>query len=143
MKKISVIMISVAVGFLFGKQVNAQNLPGESIAIIEPYRLQISFYKTTNLIFPYAIKSVDRGSSDILVQKAKGIENILQVKAAKLGFQQTNLTVVTADGKLYSYNLDYTDTPEVFNIRFGDSSKTNQAAFFSSGRNNESQLQTD
>src|SRR4051812_37752723 len=68
--------------------------------IIEPYPLNITLNKTTNLIFPYAIKSVDRGSADVLAQKAKGVENILLVKAGKENFSETNLSVITADGKL-------------------------------------------
>ena len=58
---------------------------------IEPYSLQIGINKTTNLIFPYEIKSVDRGSRDVLVQKAKGIENVLQVKANALLIQVPSL----------------------------------------------------
>lgn len=143
MKKISIIIITGVLSFLIVVQSYAQNISTESITIIDPYRLQITFNKTTNLIFPYAIKSVDRGSSDILVQRVRGIDNILQLKAAKLGFEETNLTVVTADGKLYSYNLDYSDSPEVFNIRFGDSAKINQEAFFSTGTINELQMRTD
>ena len=39
--------------------------------VIDPYHLFITYYKTTNLVFPYAIKSVDRGSQDILAQAVK------------------------------------------------------------------------
>lgn len=84
---------------------------------IEPYRLAITFAKTTNLIFPYAIKSIDKGSRDILVQKAIGVENVLQLKAAKQAFPETNLTVVTADGSLYSYVLNYSEQPIGINIK--------------------------
>ena len=84
---------------------------------IEPYRLSVTFSKTTNLIFPYAIKSIDKGSRDILVQKAIGVENVLQVKAGKKDFLETNLTVITADGSLYSYVLNYADTPTGINIK--------------------------
>jgi conjugative transposon TraN protein len=86
-------------------------------ALIEPYRLALTFSKTTNLIFPYAIKSIDKGSRDILVQKAIGVENVLQVKAAKPNFAETNLTVVTADGSLFSYVLNYADKPTGINIK--------------------------
>lgn len=83
---------------------------------IEPHPLTIAYSKTTNVIFPYAIVSVDRGSRDVLAQKASGVENILQVKAAKENFQQTNLTVVTADGKLTSFVVDYAEQPAALNI---------------------------
>ncbi|REA60061.1 conjugative transposon protein TraN [Dyadobacter luteus] len=84
--------------------------------VIEPFPLQITYNKTVNVIFPYAIKSVDRGSRDILAQKAKGVENILQLKAAEKNMKQTNLTVVTADGKLFSFVVDYTEQPTQLNI---------------------------
>jgi len=83
---------------------------------IEPYHMAVAYSKTTNVIFPYAIISVDRGSRDVLAQKAKGVENILQVKAAKDSFPQTNLTVLTADGKLTSFVVDYAEQPDVLNM---------------------------
>ncbi len=91
---------------------------------IEPYPLQIGFNKTTNLLFPYAIKSVDRGSKEILVQKNKGNENVLLIKANKENFIATNLSVITADGKLYSFLVSYAIEPPVLNISFDtDSNK--------------------
>lgn len=85
---------------------------------IDPYHLTVAFRKTTNLVFPYAIKSVDRGSKAILAQKANGVENILQVKAAALGFDETNLTVVTADGKLYSFLINFEEHPTLLSLVF-------------------------
>ena len=78
--------------------------------------MEITFNKTTNLIFPYSVKSVDRGSKDILVQQPKGTENIIQIKAGKPKFTQTNLSVITIDGKLYSFIVDYTSQPNQLNI---------------------------
>lgn len=78
---------------------------------IEPFKLPITYYKTTHLVFPEAIMGVDRGSEDILVQKAGGVENILQVKATKPHFKETNLTVITADGRLYPYIVSYSERP--------------------------------
>ncbi len=80
--------------------------------------MAICFNKTSNLIFPYAIKSVDRGSSAVLAQKARGAENVLQVKAGKENFPQTNLSVITADAQLYSFLIEYADEPPVLNISF-------------------------
>ena len=87
MKKISAVIVTGILLVLINVEVFSQNsLQTEKTSIIEPQHLAISFYKTTNLIFPFAIKSVDRGSKDVLVQIAKGVENILQVKAAKSNF---------------------------------------------------------
>jgi len=103
--------------------------------IIEPYPLSITFNKTTNLIFPYAIKSVDRGSRDVLVQKAKGGENILLVKAGRENFPETNLSIITADGKLYSFLLRYTGNPSLLNISFAKDTIENFASLPEAGTN--------
>jgi len=143
MKKLGIVMITGIVLVLSHGQVLAQNTSETKAMVIEPYHLTITFNKTTNLIFPYAIKSVDRGSKDILAQKAEGIENILQIKAGKLRFEQTNLSVITADGTLYSYILDYTDKPGVLNIRYDNYKEIRPQAFFSTGSINEAQMQAD
>lgn len=77
--------------------------------------LAIAYSKTTNLIFPYEIISVDRGTNDLLVQKVKGVENILQLKAAKENFAETNLSVITADGQLYSFVVNYNEEHPILN----------------------------
>ena len=88
-------------------------------ASIEPYRIDITASKTTNLIFPFAIQSVDRGTEDILVAKASGAENILHIKASRDSFPETNLTVITKDGILYSFIVRYNNSPVRLNIVFG------------------------
>jgi len=85
------------------------------------YPLQISLDKTTTIIFPYSIISVDLGSQDVLAQKAKGIENVLQLKANKKDFHQTNVSVFTADGKLYPFMVTYFPDPSTLNLSFATS----------------------
>ncbi|PSK90775.1 conjugative transposon protein TraN [Taibaiella chishuiensis] len=120
MRKISAVWISFIILFITQYESQAQSLiNGVRQSTIASFPLTITFSKTTNLMFPYPIKSVDKGSKDVLVQIAKGVENILQVKAAKQGFAETNLTVVTSDGKLYSYLLNYSDFPAALNIKVG------------------------
>lgn len=92
---------------------------------IESFPISVCLVKTTNIIFPSSIKSVDRGSKDVLVQKAKGIENILQVKAARQNFVTTNLSVITADGKLYSFIVSYSNDTTL-NLNFEKDSSTPQ-----------------
>src|SRR3954470_1354464 len=119
MKLILVIMIAGTFFLIPGDALFSQSSIGEFLpTIIEPYPLKITLNKTTNLIFPYAIKSVDRGSADVLAQKAKGVENILLVKAARENFPETNLSVITADGKLYSFVLNYISNPPAINLSF-------------------------
>ncbi|HRQ48981.1 MAG TPA: conjugative transposon protein TraN [Agriterribacter sp.] len=85
---------------------------------IPPFQIAVSFNKTSNLIFPFAIRSVDRGSAAILAQKAKGAENILQIKAGKLDFPATNLSIVTSDARFYSFLVEYAEQPSVLNLCF-------------------------
>ena len=88
------------------------------VSFIPSYRLTITTGKTTNLVFPYSIISVDRGTRDILAQKVKGVENVLELKADKPGFPQTNVSVITSDGKLFSFVVDYAEEPAQLNFAF-------------------------
>jgi conjugative transposon TraN protein len=108
--------------------------------IIEPYHLTITWNKTTNLIFPYAIKSVDRGSQDVLAQKVKGVENILLVKAGKENIAETNLSVITSDGKLYSFILSYNKNPSLLNISFIKDTTLEASVALLESENNEAQM---
>lgn len=105
-------ILALAVLFHFG--VAAQST---QLFAIQTYPLEITTGKTVNLIFPYPIKSVDRGSEHILVQKISGAENILQVKAASTEFEPTNITVVSSDGQLFSFLAEYAADPLQLNIQ--------------------------
>lgn len=100
---------------LFTVKVNAQP---DSIV---PYSLSVGLNKTTSLVFPQIIKSIDRGSRDLLIQKVNGVENVLQVKAARENFDETNMTVITADGKLYSFIVRYGAEPSHLTIQLDSS----------------------
>ncbi len=89
--------------------------------------IDISEQQTTSLLFPYPIVSVDRGSQDILAQKPKGIENVLQIKAAQEQFMQSNLTVVTTDGKLYNFQICYNAEPGSLAYDFSSNEKPGSA----------------
>lgn len=73
--------------------------------------IQLSANKTTTLVFPSPIRGVDRGSADVLAQKAVGSDLILQLKAGRTGFEETNLTVITAGGGLYTFSVTYARLP--------------------------------
>jgi conjugative transposon TraN protein len=114
-KYILIALFLLIVRFVTNAQTSGTTL---NVRTIQPYRISASYDMTSNLIFPYSIKSVDRGSAGLLVQKAKGLENILQVKAAEKNFTSTNLSVVTGDGKFYSFLVDYSEHPLVLNYSF-------------------------
>ena len=133
----------LVMGFLLLLTISAfaQQTEKNRLSKIEPDSLTIAYSKTTNIVFPFAIKSVDRGSQDILVQKAKGLENILQIKAAQKRFFQTNLTVVTADGKLYSFVLNYGENSPQLNLTVNKTKPEGQEIYFSSESGNEKDVQ--
>ena len=107
---ITLLLVAV-VDSLKAQEINA------SASAIASSPLEISDRMTTNLIFPQAIKSVDRGSRSILAQKAHQVENILQVKAESSQLEDSNLTVITADGSFYSFAVAYRPAPRLLNLK--------------------------
>ncbi len=73
--------------------------------------LEISTDKTTSLIFPFAIRHVDRGMRSVLAQQIKDVPTILLVKAAERDFKETNLSVVTEDGSVYAFTVSFNNKP--------------------------------
>lgn len=73
--------------------------------------LSVTTDKTTSLIFPFPVRYVDRGTKDIIVQPVKENENLLLVKAASKNFSETNLSVVTGDGNVYTFTVNYSASP--------------------------------
>jgi conjugative transposon TraN protein len=98
--------------------------------------LSISTEKTTSLIFPFPIKYVDRGTRDILVQPVKEDERILLVKAASKQFAETNLSVVTGDGNVYEFTVNYTPQPSVLVLHLPPNKKATISAYASAILNN-------
>ena len=85
---------------------------------ITPRQVEVSFNKTTHLIFPAPVQYVDLGSTDIIADKATGAANVVRLKAAVRDFQaETNLTVITADGRFYAFDVRYADDPGPLSIR--------------------------
>jgi len=101
---------------------------GMQMFVSQPFPLELTTSKTTHLVFPYDIVSVDKGSRDIMAQKAKGVSNILRVKAAVADFHSTSLTVITSDGKLYSFTVDYAAEPLQLTIEFAGNNPWPKAA---------------
>lgn len=66
--------------------------------VIAPRKIEVSYSKTTHILFPAEVKYVDLGSSNIIAGKAAGAENVVRVKAAVRDFaDETNFSVITAD----------------------------------------------
>ncbi|WP_324756196.1 conjugative transposon protein TraN [Sphingobacterium thalpophilum] len=80
---------------------------------IEPYKMQVTYDKTSHLIFPTAIRYVDLGSEYLIAGKAEDAENVLRVKASVRDFDaETNFSVITNDGRFYSFNVYYSGYPD-------------------------------
>ncbi|MCW3074573.1 MAG: traN [Flaviaesturariibacter sp.] len=73
--------------------------------------IQLAADKTTSLVFPSPIVHVDRGSKEVLVLRVKEASHILLAKAASSALAKTNLSVITADGSLYSFSVSYDTLP--------------------------------
>ncbi|MEP0711331.1 MAG: conjugative transposon protein TraN [Algoriphagus sp.] len=127
--KITHLILFAALVLLTTVDLKAQGISRGSSQTIPASQLQISDQMTTNLIFPYAIKSVDRGNRNILVQKASAVENILQVKAENSELQNSNLTVITEDGSFYSFALEYQKVPQNLNLKILQTGNSDLADF--------------
>lgn len=90
--------------------------------------LCISTDKTTSLVFPFPIKHVDRGTQAVLAQQVKDAPAVLLVKAGNRNFPETNLTVVTEDGSLYSFQVRYDGNPAQLTFRLPVQTKESIAA---------------
>ena len=96
--------------------VRAQTKPSFTLAALPAQPIPVSYNKMTNLVFPAPIRTGIKVSKEILVQKVKGVENVIELKAARPHFVATNLSVFGVDGRLYSFDLEYVDSPKVLSF---------------------------
>lgn len=109
---------------------------------VKPYEVEVTYNKTTHLLFPSAIRYVDLGSDYLIAGKAEDAENVLRIKASKAGFEEeTNFSVITEDGKFYNFDVFYNPNPYTMNYDLLDMqegkkrNKTNDALFEELGFN--------
>ena len=131
----------------FAAQSNAQDSIRTPLALgkIEPYRMEVTYDKTSHLIFPTAIRYVDLGSEYLIAGKAEDAENVLRVKASVRDFEpETNFSVITNDGRFYSFNVYYSSYPEAMSYdlltmqKAVDKAKGNDVLFEELGNNSPS-----
>lgn len=121
-------LLSIAIAglLLFVMQASAQDkFTPYAVKSSKGHPVSISETKTTSIVFPFDIVSVDRGRKEVMVQKAKGVNNILLLKAGRASFPETNLTVITADGQLYPFVLNYDHDPDSLYLSFKKSVNEN------------------
>ncbi|TGD59000.1 conjugative transposon protein TraN [Flavobacterium humi] len=109
---------------------------------IEPYHMEVTYEKTSHLIFPTAIRYVDLGSEYLIAGKADDAENVLRIKASVREFEaETNFSVITNDGRFYSFNVYYSPCPETLSYdlqamqKTADKSNGNDVLFEELGSN--------
>lgn len=91
---------------------------------IESYEMQVTYDKTSHLIFPSAIRYVDLGSEYLIAGKAEDAENVLRVKASVQDFgPETNFSVITDDGRFYSFDAYYSTCPAALGYNLLDMQK--------------------
>lgn len=76
---------------------------------IRPINLQLNDNKYLFIKFPAEINYADMGSYDLTAKKC--LSKILKLKATTPHFDKTNLSVVTTDGKYYSFIVEYYSKP--------------------------------
>lgn len=85
-------------------------------ARLEPYKLEVTYNKTTHLLFPSTIKYVDLGSENLVANKTEAVANVLRIKSATKDFEgETNFSVITEDGKFYNFDVYYSTYPTSLN----------------------------
>lgn len=89
--------------------------------MVPPYGLEVTYDKTTHIIFPSSVRYVDLGSPNLVAGKADGAENVIRVKAVVKNFRdETNMSVITESGSFYTFNVKYADEPLLLNIEMKD-----------------------
>lgn len=89
--------------------------------MVPPYGLEVTYDKTTHIIFPSAVRYVDLGSTNLIAGKADGAENVIRVKATVKDFRdETNMSVITESGSFYTFNVKYSDEPLLLNVEMKD-----------------------
>lgn len=79
--------------------------------------LPVTLNKMTNIIFPGSVRLAVKVSRDVLAQKVRGVDNVIELKAMRRGFAPTNLSVYGVNGRLYSFVLKYVDDTSTLNYR--------------------------
>lgn len=106
--------IALTIGFAVTSFAQDRARSPLALGKIEPYKMEVTYDKTSHLIFPTAIRYVDLGSEYLIAGKAEDAENVLRVKATVRDFEaETNFSVITNDGRFYSFNVYYSEYPDV------------------------------
>jgi len=133
----------IAITFSITALLQAQEKQPEVLPLgeVQPYFIEVTYDKTSHIIFPAGIRYVDLGSDYIIAGKAEDADNVLRVKSAVKGFDpETNFSVITEDGNFYEFNACYSEAPGIlsYNLSKGqkqsDRSNTGDVRFEALGK---------
>jgi hypothetical protein len=82
--------------------------------------IPVSLNKMTNLIFPESILVAVKVSRDLIAQKVRGVNNVLELKAGREGMAETNLSVYGVGGRVYSFTVHFSGDSAVLNYQVID-----------------------
>ncbi|MFD1140801.1 conjugative transposon protein TraN [Larkinella insperata] len=85
----------------------------DQTAFQSSYNISVTANKTTHLIFTYDIKYADLGSKELVGEAVGNANNVFRIKAAGRSLMESNLTIITADGRLFSFLVNYEESPTV------------------------------
>lgn len=106
---------------------SAPAIPIQDNNVVRSYYVELPFNKTVSVIFPTTIRWVDLGSRDIIADKASEVENVLKVKATRNGFNETNFSVITTDGKFWSFVANYNEQPTILALNLAANTLTGES----------------
>ena len=92
-----------------------------STDIIPSTRIEVSDIHTTHIILPTKVSDIAIGHKEVISEKAQTIDNIVRVKSVVKEngkFNETSITVVTVDGKIYPMIVGYAKNPKEMSISF-------------------------
>ena len=99
-------------------------------ARLQPYKMQVTYNKTSHLIFPSPIRYVDLGSDLLVANKAEPVGNVLRIKSAVRDFEEeTNFSVITEDGKFYSFDVFYSSYPDALSYDILKMQRSNERQY--------------
>jgi conjugative transposon TraN protein len=134
MNKIKSHYLTIVVFLLLTVRALAQDsiftyLPLEE-ARLEPYKMQVTYNKTSHLLFPSPIRYVDLGSDLLVANKAEPVGNVLRIKSAVRDFEEeTNFSVITEDGKFYSFDVFYSSYPDALSYDLLKMQRSNERQY--------------
>lgn len=99
-------------------------------ARLQPYKMQVTYNKTSHLLFPSPIRYVDLGSDLLVANKAEPVGNVLRIKSAVRDFEEeTNFSVITEDGKFYSFDVFYSSYPDALSYDLLKMQRSNERQY--------------